>query len=292
MVSDMGNTGRTGDIKKIVIDAKGDSCNGCKMDHRELNMKIRKAVRDGYNWITLKNVMGQRFIGAGIKGDVTIEIFGDAGLDLGVFSDGLTIIVHGSSEYLLGNTLNSGEIVVYGDSWDITGMGARGGRIFIMGNGGSRVGIHMKEFMDKKPVICYGGTVKQYCGEYMAGGIIVVLGLDFRDAIIDRGRPIDRDNIDGSRVKDVEGDVVQSDLACGIHGGVIYVRGEVKEHLLGVYAVKDEIDRDDRKVLEPILERFSELFNVPLDFLLSRDFTKVRPVSSRPFGKHYNTTPV
>ncbi len=281
-----------GEIKKIVIDAGEGGCNGCKMNHKELNVKIRKAIKDGYDWITLKNVMGQRFIGAGIKGDVTIEIFGDAGLDLGVFSDGLTIIVHGSSEYLLGNTLNSGEIVVYGDSWDITGMGARGGRIFIMGNGGSRVGINMKEFRDKRPVICYGGTVKQYCGEYMAGGVVVVLGLDFKDAVIDRDKPPGKDNIDGSKVKNAAGGIVQSDLACGIHGGAVYVRGGVEEHLLGVYAVKDEMDGDDRKVLEPILESFSELFNVPMDFLSSKDFTKVRPFSSRPFGKHYNTTPV
>ena len=59
-----------------------------------------------------------------------IEVYGDAGLDLGFI--GLRIIVHGCSEYLLGNTLSGGEIVVYGDSWDITGMGARGGSIFVI----------------------------------------------------------------------------------------------------------------------------------------------------------------
>ncbi|MEE8402992.1 MAG: hypothetical protein V3R93_04480 [Candidatus Hydrothermarchaeaceae archaeon] len=275
--------------KKIEIDTKPE---GCKLYHRNLNEQIRKAVDDGYDWIVLKNVLGQRFIGAGMKGKYTIEIFGDAGLDLGVFSEGLDIIVHGSSEYLLGNTLNGGEIVVYGDSWDITGMGARDGRIFIMGNGGSRIGIHMKEFGDTRPVICYGGTVKQYCGEYMAGGIIVVLGLDFKDAIKDPKKPIGNDNIDGSRVKNVAGDIVQSDLGAGIHGGAIYIRGKVPDDLLGVYAVKDEIEEADKEVLQPIIERFCELFNVSPDFIWDAGFTKVRPVSSRPFGKHYTTTPI
>lgn len=275
--------------KKIQIDANHK---GCKLYHRDLNRQIRKAIDNGYNWIVLKNVLGQRFIGAGIEGKYTIEIFGDAGLDLGVFSDRLNIIVHGSSEYLLGNTLNGGEIVVYGDSWDITGMGARGGKIFIMGNGGSRIGIHMKEFGDKKPVICYGGTVKQYCGEYMAGGIIVVLGLDFKDAIKDPKKPIGKDNIDGSRVKNVAGDIVQSDLGGGIHGGAIYIRGAVSDDILGVYAVKDEIDEEDREILKPIIDRFCELFNVSPDFIWDVGFTKIRPVSSRPFGKHYTTTPI
>lgn len=275
--------------KKITIDAKPQ---GVKTYHKELNKKIRKAIRQGYNWIILKNVMGQRFIGAGIKDDITIEVFGDAGLDLGVFSEGITIIVHGCSEYLLGNTLNDGELIVYGDSWDITGMGARGGKIFVMGDGGSRIGIHMKEFKDKKPVIVYGGAVKQYCGEYMAGGMIVVLGLDFKDAIKDRKKPIDKDNIDQARIKNLEGEVVQGDLGAGIHGGTIYVRGEVPDHHLGVYAVKEELTDEDKEVLAPILERFCELFNVSLDFIWNAKFSKIKPVSSRPFGKVYTTTPV
>lgn len=274
-------------VKKIVIDA----CpGGVKLYHRELNKKIREAIRKGYDWIVLKNVSGQRFIGAGIKDKVTIEVFGDAGLDLGVFFEGERIIVHGSSEYLLGNTLNGGELIVYGDSWDITGMGARGGAIYVMGDGGSRVGIHMKEYKDRRPIIVYGGSVKQYCGEYMAGGIIVVLGLDFKDAIIDKSKPIDRDNIDPKKIKNKPDPIVQSDLAAGIHGGRIYIRGEVPNHLLGVYAVKDKVTKEDREILKSIINRFCELFNTPEELIWSKEFTKVIPFSSRPFGKHYSVT--
>ena len=274
-------------VKKIVIDA----CpRGVKLYHRELNKKIREAIRKGYDWIVLKNVSGQRFIGAGIKDKVTIEVFGDAGLDLGVFFEGERIIVHGSSEYLLGNTLNGGELIVYGDSWDITGMGARGGAIYVMGDGGSRVGIHMKEYKDRRPIIVYGGSVKQYCGEYMAGGIIVVLGLDFKDAIIDKSKPIDKDNIDPKKIKNKPDPIVQSDLAAGIHGGRIYIRGEVPNHLLGVYAVKDKVTKKDREILKSIINRFCELFNTPEELIWSKEFTKVIPFSSRPFGKHYSVT--
>jgi len=276
-------------LKKITIDAGPQ---GEKLHYRELNERIREAVRNGCDWITVLNVSGQRFIGAGIKEKVTIEIFGDAGLDTGVFSEGVNLIVHGNSEYLLGNTLNGGELVVYGDSWDITGMGARDGRIYVMGEGGSRVGIHMKEIKNKKAAIVYGGRVKQYCGEYMAGGTIVVLGLDFSEAVIDRKKTVSKENINPRKVKDAQGDVVQPYLGAGMHGGAIYVRGEVADNALGVYAVKDEFTEEDRKGIEPLIKRFCELFNVPEDLIWRKRFTKIRPVSSRPFGKVYNATPI
>lgn len=266
---------------------------GSPMHYRELNRRVRKAIDEGARHVTLKNVSGQRFIGAGITAEGTkIEIYGDAGLDTGVFSDGLGIMIHGSSEYLLGNTLNSGELVVYGDSWDVTGMGARGGRIFVMGEGGSRIGIHMKQYGESSPSIVYGGRVKQYCGEYMAGGTIVVLGLDYSDAIINKKKPVAKGNIDAKRVREYPEPVVQSSLGSGMHGGAIYVRGEVPDHLLGVCAAKDEPTEEDKKALDALLERYSDLCDTPMELLKKKPYTKVRPVSSRPFGKVYTSTPI
>ncbi|MFH1402697.1 MAG: hypothetical protein ABIH11_00325 [Candidatus Altiarchaeota archaeon] len=275
--------------KKITIQAKTEDG---WVDYRILNKKIRKAVSDGYDHIVLENVNGQRFIGAGIKADVRIDVHGNAGLDLGVFAEGPKITVYGCSEYLLGNTLNAGRIIVYGDSWDITGMGARGGSIFVMGNGGSRIGIHMKEFKDNIPEIVYGGRVKQYCGEYMAGGIITVFGLDFSGALIDPSKPVDKNNIDARRIRLAEGDLAQTDLGSGIHGGKIFIRGDVKDELLGPYASKKEFTDDDRRQLEGIIKRFCKYFNVPEDMLVEQEYTKIAPVSSRPFGKAYAYTPV
>lgn len=276
--------------KTTVIDAEPS---GERLHHRELNKMIRKAVREGFNHIILENVKGQRFIGAGIKGNTTIEVYGDAGLDLGVFSEGLRIIVHGCSEYLLGNTLCGGELIVYGSSWDITGMAARGGSIYVMGDGGSRIGIHMKEYKDKKPTIVYGGAVKQYCGEYMAGGMIIVLGLDFSEAVIALKKPVSKENINPSKIKNIDNkSIVQSDLGAGIHGGAIYIRGEVADSDLGVYAVKRDFTDADKDKIKPHLEKFSELFNAPMDLILSKNFTKIEPYSSRPFGKAYTSKPV
>ena len=52
----------------------------------------------------------------------------------------------------------------------------RGGRIFIEGNIGYRAGIHMKAYMDKSPVLVIGGCAGSFLGEYLAGGLIIVLG--------------------------------------------------------------------------------------------------------------------
>jgi glutamate synthase domain-containing protein 3 len=60
---------------------------------------------------------------------------------------------------------------------DIIGYAMRGGKIFIKGNVGYRVGIHMKSFKEKLPVIIIGGRARDFLGEHKAGGLLVILGL-------------------------------------------------------------------------------------------------------------------
>src|SRR5665647_224151 len=74
------------EMKTLRIDAKG-------MHYTPLNQKIRAAVADGVEEITLDNVLGQRFIGDGLRGNVKIIINGVPGGDLGVFMSGPTCII-------------------------------------------------------------------------------------------------------------------------------------------------------------------------------------------------------
>ena len=132
----------------------------------------------------------------------------------------------------------------------------------------------MKEYEDFRPVVVYGGAVKEFFGEYMAGGILVALGMD-----------IDEDG----KATDVPADkVVRGSLGSGIHGGVIYVRGEVPEHHLGVAASFQPFEEEDRQTLQPIFEEFCEHFGVDIDHIWKREFTKIAPASSRPYGGYYN----
>ena len=140
---------RTANTKEIEIDASG-------LHYRDLNKKIKSIIAEKtgqVNSIILKNVLGQRYIGDGVRGNTTIRIHGTPGNDLAAFMDGPTIEVFGNGQDGIGNTMNSGKIIVHGDCGDITGYSMRGGEIYIKGDVGWRSGIHMKSYLEKFPVI-------------------------------------------------------------------------------------------------------------------------------------------
>ena len=158
----------------FVIDAKN-------INYRDLNFKIKQAVslsKNDNSVIVLENVIGQRYIGDGIKGRAVIKIYGTPGNDMAAFIDGPVIEVFGNGQDGIGNTMNSGKIIIHGDCGDIIGYSMRGGEIYIKGNVGWRSGIHMKSYLEKFPIIIIGGKAGNFLGEYMAGGVIIVLGLN------------------------------------------------------------------------------------------------------------------
>jgi glutamate synthase domain-containing protein 3 len=233
------------------------------LHYKQLNEKVRALIKDGYTEIVIKNVCGQRYIGAGIKNkNVKITIEGVPGNDLGIFMDGTEIVVKDNVQDGTGNTMNAGRIIVYGNAGDIVGHSMRGGEIFIRGDVGYRVGIHMKEYKDMYPVIVIGGKTKNFLGEYMAGGMIIVLGLTDEKCI---------------------GDYVGT----GMHGGCIYVRGSLNGVITGKeIKIFDTQDSDIARIM-PYIEEFCALFNVDKTDLLKKKFKKIIPVTSRPYGKIY-----
>jgi glutamate synthase domain-containing protein 3 len=259
--------------EEITIDAL-DPETRKPMRYWDLNEKVHNAADNGCKHIILKNVLGQRFIADAMEHkDLKIDIYGTPGNDLGVFMDGPVIEVHGNCEDQTGNTMNSGKIIVHGDAWDVTGLAARGGTILVKGNGGYRIGIHMKEYQEHRPIIVYGGCAKEFFGEYMAGGILVALGLEFKNG-----------NVKDSEIKNI----VRGNLGTGIHGGAIYVRGDVPENYLGVGAMLQPFSEEDRKALTPIFEDFCSYFSFPIDKIWEKDINKIAPASSRPYGGYYN----
>ncbi len=245
--------------EKIEIDSDG-------VRYQILNEMINDAVRDGSKSIVLHNVNGQRYIADGLVGDIDIEIHGTPGDDLGSFMHGPRIVVHGSAQDGTGNTMNSGEIIIHGDARDITGHSMRGGRIYVNGDIGYRVGIHMKEYEGNFPVVIAAGNAGDFLGEYMAGGRVVVLGIK-----------------KGVEESDLVGDWV----ATGIHGGIIYVRGEVEEDLLGIGAKIMDYTKKDAKEIRGMLKGFCDAFGYDVEEIMKEKFTKITPISHRPFGKMY-----
>ncbi len=242
-------------MKDVVIDSKG-------IHYKVLNFMIEDAINAGAEKIVLENVNGQRFLLDGVNADVELEVHGTAGDDLAAFMNGPRVTVYGNVQDGVGNTMNRGLVVIHGDGRDIVGHSMRGGKIFIKGDVGYRVGIHMKQYEDNYPIVVAGGTAMDFLGEYMAGGVVLILN-----------------------TKDVPftGDWVGT----GIHGGVIYVRGSVPESLLGIGAKATELEDSDKMLIKELTEEFSSYFGVDPKPIYESRFTKIVPISHRPYAKMY-----
>jgi glutamate synthase domain-containing protein 3 len=238
-----------------------------EMHYRELNQRVRDAVAAGEKAFDLANVNGQRYIADGVKGEIEFDIHGVPGNDLGAFMDGPTIRVHGNAQDAVGNTMNAGRIVVHGSAGDVLGYGMRGGELYVRGNVGYRVGIHMKAFRDRQPVVVAGGSAGDFLGEYMAGGMVIVLGL----VGMRPGQP----RLGGW-------------CATGMHGGVIYLRGEVDAVLIASqFASIEPVNEADCDRIRPYVEEFCRLFAIDRAAAFEPGFTRIAPVSHRPFGTKY-----
>lgn len=242
----------------VRIDAK-------EQHYRELNKKIWKAVEEGETEIIVDNVCGQRYVGAGLKKKVRVLLNGVPGNDLGVFMDGPEIVVNGNCQDGVGNTMNSGKIVVHGCAGDILGYSMRGGQIYVKGHAGYRVGIHMKAYKDRYPVIVVGGFVRDFLGEYMAGGLVLILGLE----------------------KDEDGNVTGDFVGTGMHGGEIFVRGTVEEGKLGKEVKIFEPTAEDLERIKPYVKEFCDLFGYDLEEIMSERFILLKPYTHRPYGRLY-----
>ncbi|WP_406670427.1 hypothetical protein V7O67_00040 [Methanolobus sp. ZRKC4] len=240
----------------LVIDVKG-------MHYTPLNRKIREVVASGTKEIVLNNVLGQRFIGNGLRGDAKITINGVPGGDLGMFMSGPEFEIFGDAEHAPGNTMDSGALIIHGSAGDAVAHSMRGGKVFVKGNIGYRGGIHMKEYEDKRPILAVGGTSHAFLGEYMAGGLILVLGIGQEPAVLDRG------------------------IGSGIHGGEIVIRGDVSDKLLGVGAMKVKFTEEDLERLTPVIKEFCEKFGIDASDFLDTNYSRIIPASSRPFAGKY-----
>lgn len=240
------------------IDARG-------MHYHELNQRILEAVEAGAETIQVLNVSGQRYLGTNLRRQVQLTLSGIPGNDLGAFMDGPQITVLGSAQDGCGNTMNSGSIVIHGSAGDILGHSMRGGTILVRDNVGYRVGIHMKEYETVKPAIVIGGTAQHFLGEYMSGGVMVVLGL----------------NLDSHEYHPTH------HLGTGMHGGVIYVRGRVDASYLGKEVGQAPLETADELLLHRLVQSYADTFGVDVERVFHIPFIKLMPRTKRPYGQLY-----
>lgn len=228
------------------------------LDFKELNEQIKAAPDD----VRIDSCFGQRFIGCGIR-DKAITINGTPGNALGAYLDGGVITVNGNAQDAVGDTMNDGRIVIHGNAGDALGYAMRGGRIFVKGDAGYRTGIHMKEYKDKKPLIVIGGAVGSFLGEYLAGGLIVVLGIGSETVPVG--------NFTGT----------------GMHGGCIYIRTNKKLENLPAQVSETVATKEELAEIAPYISEFSGYFGLNAQALLQDRYYILKPNAKNPYKQLY-----
>lgn len=224
---------------------------------------LNEQVRATTEPVVLHGVCGQRFIAAGLS-NRQIDIYGTPGNALGAYLNGAEITVHANAQDAVGDTMNEGQIVVEGNIGDAAGYAMRGGKIYVKGNAGYRAGIHMKAYGEKIPLLMIGGRAGSFLGEYQAGGLIIVLGLERGD------RPI------------------VSNFPCtGMHGGKMFIRSTCDEihfpHQVNARPATSEALSEIRMHIE----HFCTLFGYDAEEMLSAPFTVITPDSKNPYQQMY-----
>ena len=229
------------------------------LDYAALNEEIKHCGEK----VQICNCLGQRFIGAGLSGkDITVS--GIPGNALGAYLNGAEIKVHGNAQDAVGDTMNAGKIVIHGNIGDAAGYAMRGGEIFVQGNAGYRAGIHMKEYGEKVPVLVIGGCAGSFLGEYQAGGVIMVLGLN-------RG----------------ERRIVHNFPCTGMHGGKLILRGDCADVTFpGQISTRAPTDAEHILIRKYVTE-YCGLFGADLEEVLRSPFTVVTPDSANPYKQMY-----
>jgi len=230
-----------------------------KLDYKTLNDYLRRIKGE----CRLTGCRGQRFIAAGMA-EPNVTIDGIPGNALGAYLNGAEIVVNGNAQDAVGDTMNEGKIVIHGNIGDAAGYAMRGGKIFIKGNAGYRAGIHMKAYKEKQPLMVIGGTAGSFLGEYQAGGVIVVLGLN-----------------PGERK------IVNFFPCTGMHGGKIFLRSDCRDVIFPRQVTVRPADARDLEEVRGYVAAYCGLFGCDTEEIMDAPFTVVTPDSKNPYKQMY-----
>jgi glutamate synthase domain-containing protein 3 len=83
------------------------------------------------------------------------------------------------------------------------------------------------------------------------------------------------------------GEVAGDFIGTGMHGGQMFLRGEVDPRRLGREVKIGEVTGEDTKLLKKHVGDFCAYFGFDLDKIFKKPFTKIYPYSHRPYGTIY-----
>lgn len=155
--------------------------NGIRIDSRLLEERIQKAIEDGHRNLVV-DAFGQHGIGGRLwkaGGEkVYIKVVGPPGQRLGSLAyPNTTIEIMGPVSEDVGWLNGGAEIIVHGNAGNGAANAMAQGKIYVAGNTGSRTMTMTKRNPRfEPPELWVLGSVGDYFGEFMAGGIAVICG--------------------------------------------------------------------------------------------------------------------
>lgn len=178
------------------------------LDAKQINLKLRELMSQGYGTIVMKNPSAKHGVAVGILNRLQLYIEGSLGYFGCGLIDGPNIRIKGRVGWSCGENMMAGTIIVEKNAGSTFGAALRGGDLVCMGDVGARTGIDMKG-----GTIIVGGRTGAFSGFMMQRGRMVVLG--------DAGK----------------------NLGDSMYDGTIYVGGKIAD--LGVDAVPGEMNDVD-----------------------------------------------
>lgn len=122
----------------------------------------------------------------------------------------------------------------------------------------------MKQHEDKIPLLVIGGTAGSFLGEYQAGGVIAVLGLES----------------DGQRI-------VGNFPCTGMHGEKMFLRGDCTGIDFPSQVTAKAADSKDIEEIRKYVSEYCDLFGYDTEEVMNSSFTVVTPDSKNPYKQMY-----
>ena len=189
------------------------------MEIRDINLKIRTLMKDGYGHIVVKNPNAKHSLGVGILNRLKLDFEGSLGYFACGLIDGPNVRISGRVGWSCAENMMAGTLVVEKNAGSTFGAAIRGGDLVCKGDVGSRTGIDQKG-----GTIIVGGRAGAFSGFMMQRGRMIILG--------DAGK----------------------NLGDSMYDGTIYVGGKIDS--LGVDAIEGEMSDLDKQWLKRKLELY------------------------------------
>ena len=141
------------------------------LDSKEINLKLRELMSQGYGTVVMKNPGAKHAIGVGILNRLQLYIEGSLGYFGVGLVDGPNIRIKGRVGWSCAENMMAGTVIIEKNAGSTFGAAIRGGDLVCLGDVGARVGIDMKG-----GTIIVGGRAGAFCGFMMQRGRMVILG--------------------------------------------------------------------------------------------------------------------